>query len=124
MAHNLFSAQLRWVAPSPAHVHPIVVIDLAGEVSSEADDPLNAAYIAASNAAPAAIVLNFGAVSYINSIGIALIVRLMAQAHVAGRSLLVYGLSEHYVEVFQITRLASYMQLFPDEASALASVTA
>jgi hypothetical protein len=31
----------------------------------------------------------------------------------------VYGLSDHYVEIFQITRLAEYMRIFPDEASAL-----
>jgi hypothetical protein len=30
-------------------------------------------------------------------------------------------LSEHYVEIFRITRLADFLQVFPDEASALAS---
>ena len=34
--------------------------------------------------------------------------------------LLASGLSEHYVEIFRITRLADFMSVFPDEASALA----
>jgi len=33
-------------------------------------------------------------------------------------------LSEHYMEIFRITRLAEFMSVFPDEASALASVAA
>jgi hypothetical protein len=33
-------------------------------------------------------------------------------------------LSEHYVEIFNITRLADYMTVFPDEATALESKSA
>jgi hypothetical protein len=29
-------------------------------------------------------------------------------------------LSDHYVEIFQITRLVDFLTLYPDEASALA----
>jgi hypothetical protein len=34
--------------------------------------------------------------------------------------MLACGLSEHYVEIFNITRLADFMTVFPDESSALA----
>ena len=47
----------------------------------------------------------------------------MAQARKSGRRLLTCGLSDHYVEVFQITRLADFMDLFPDEQSAIAGAT-
>jgi hypothetical protein len=30
-----------------------------------------------------------------------------------------YGLSEHYVEIFNITRLSDFVSVFPDEESAL-----
>jgi hypothetical protein len=33
----------------------------------------------------------------------------------------VFGLSDHYVEIFQITRLVDFMTIYPDESSALAS---
>jgi hypothetical protein len=32
---------------------------------------------------------------------------------------MVYGLSDHYLEIFQITRLTDFMDIFADEASAL-----
>jgi hypothetical protein len=31
------------------------------------------------------------------------------------------GLSEHYREIFEITRLADFMELYADEASAVAA---
>jgi anti-sigma B factor antagonist len=30
------------------------------------------------------------------------------------------GLSDHYKEIFKITRLADFLQIYPDEAAALA----
>jgi len=45
-------------------------------------------------------------VGYINSTGIALIVGLVARARASHRSLLACNLSEHYVEIFNITRLS------------------
>jgi anti-anti-sigma factor len=65
------------------------------------------------------VLLNFSNVEYINSTGIALIVGVLAQARKAHLSLLTYGLSEHYREIFEITRLADFMHIYPDEASAL-----
>ena len=55
--------------------------------------------------------------------GIALIVGLLAKARAAHRRMVVYGLSDHYVEIFQITRLSDFMSVFADEASALAGST-
>ena len=77
------------------------------------------AYAAADQLKPTALVLNFSRVDYINSTGIALIVSLLARARKSKRKLLACGLSQHYVELFQITRLVDFMSVFPDEASAL-----
>ena len=104
------------------HTPSIAVVDLYGEIDAFAEEALNAAYAEASQRDPDAILLNFGGVDYINSTGIALIVNLLAQARKAHRRLLTCGLSEHYVEIFQITRLSDFMSIFPDEASALAAV--
>ena|SRR5215211_4832129 len=97
-----------------------IVIDLHGEIDAAAAPALNAAYAEAEQSNPEVILLNFGAVDYINSTGIALIVGLLAKARAAHRRLIVCGLSEHYVEIFRITRLADFMTMFPNEASALA----
>ena len=100
----------------------IAIIDLHGEIGLAAADALNAAYAQASSQNPAAILLNFDDVDYINSTGIALIVGLLGKARRADLRLMVCGLSEHYMEIFRITRLAEFMSVFPDEASALAGV--
>jgi hypothetical protein len=42
---------------------------------------------------------------------------LMARAGKVHRTLAVYGLSDHYLEIFQITRLADFIQIYQDEAS-------
>ncbi|HKO83378.1 MAG TPA: STAS domain-containing protein, partial [Actinomycetota bacterium] len=79
------------------------VIDLHGEINLGADQALLAAYDAAVRDDPRTVVLNFAQVEYINSTGIALIVGLLARARAEGRRVSVYGLSNHYREIFQIT---------------------
>ena len=97
----------------------LAIIDLHGEINAFADQALNGAYREAEGYNPATVVLNFSDVSYINSTGIALIVGLLAQARKAHRRMAVYGLSDHYIEIFQITRLADFMNIYPDETSVL-----
>jgi anti-anti-sigma factor len=96
------------------------IIDLKGEINAFGDSAINAAYTQATQTGATSIVLNFSAVDYINSTGIALIVGLLAQARKGGQKLLTIGLSNHYIEIFQITRLSDFMTIHPDEASALA----
>jgi anti-anti-sigma factor len=103
------------------HQPAVAIVDLHGEINAFAEDRLNAAYAEAESRAPDLILLNFSDVNYINSTGIALIVSLLARARKAKRRLLACGLSDHYVEIFQITRLVDFMNVFPDEKSALAS---
>ena len=96
-----------------------VIIDLRGDIDGTAEQALNAAYAEAIASNPASVLLNFSGVEYINSTGIALIVGVLAQARKAKRHISTFGLSEHYTEIFQITRLADFMGIYPDEASAL-----
>lgn len=100
-----------------------VVIDLFGEINSFAEEALNAAYDEAEKTGSNTILLNFSGVDYINSTGIALIVGLLARARKLRRTLMVYGLSDHYLEIFQITRLSEFMSVYPDEQAALAAAS-
>ena len=101
------------------HQPRVAIVDLHGEINAFAEEVLNTAYSDAESRGAEAILLNFSDVDYINSTGIALIVSLLARARKAKRKLLACGLSQHYVEIFQITRLVDFMSVFPDEASAL-----
>ncbi len=113
--------------PFKAEVQPILIqaspeavqIILHGEINAFADRALSAAYAEADQLNPATILLDFNDVDYINSTGIALIVGLLAQARKAHRRLAVFGLSDHYVEIFQITRLADFMDIYPNRESAM-----
>ncbi len=102
------------------HQPRVAIIDLHGEINAFAEDVLNTAYADAESRKADVILLNFSEVDYINSTGIALIVSLLARARKSKRRLLACGLSNHYVEIFQITRLVDFMSVFPDEKSALA----
>jgi anti-anti-sigma factor len=97
------------------------IIDLRGEINAFAEGTLNAAYAEAERLNTDLILLNFTQVDYINSTGIALIVSLLAHARKNHRRLAAYGMSDHYVEIFRITRLVDFMSVFSDEASALAT---
>ena len=97
----------------------IAVLDLVGEINGFAEEALNAAYSEAEAQDPRTILLNFEGVDYINSTGIALIVGLLARARASRRRLLACNLSDHYVEIFNITRLSDFMSVFPDEKSAV-----
>jgi anti-anti-sigma factor len=98
----------------------VVIVDLRGEINATAEAAFNRAYAEATSRSSGPILLNFREVDYINSTGIALIIGLLARARKSDRRLLSYGLTDHYVEIFRITRLADFMDIHPDEASALA----
>ena len=100
------------------------VLGLRREINGFGQEALDAAYAEAEATNPEAIILNFEGVVYINSTGIALIVGLLARARASRRRLLAYGLSDHYVEIFNITRLSDFVSVLPDEESALAEATA
>src|SRR5215213_7547252 len=95
------------------------VIDLFGEINLGADQALLAAYDTAVQDDPRTVVLNFADVEYINSTGIALIVGLLARARKAHRTVRAFGLSEHYRQIFAITRLSDFMGIYADEDGAV-----
>jgi len=113
---EIFEATMRQVGKT-------AVIDMFGEINGFADDALNQVYAEARELDPEEILLNFSHVAYINSKGIALIVGLLAQARKEERRLLTCGLSDHYDEIFRITRLSDFMTIYPDESSALQAGT-
>lgn len=109
--------------PFSATVRPengIVLVDLVGDIDRDAGSDLDAAYEAASGH-DGALVLNFGRVNYINSTGIALIVAMLARARTTGRDVSAYGLSDHYRQIFEITRLSDFMEIYDGEGAAVSA---
>ena len=97
----------------------VAVIDLTGDVNAGAEAVLAEAWDQATAERPEAVVLNFEGADYINSTGIALIVGLLARGRAAGIEIRAFGLTPHYREIFEITRLADFLAINPDEDSAV-----
>jgi anti-anti-sigma factor len=97
----------------------VAVIDIVGDVNRGAEEALEAAWQQATAEPAEAVVLNFEGAGYINSTGIAVIVGMLARARTAGIDMRAYGLTPHYREIFEITRLADFLAINPDEDSAV-----
>jgi anti-sigma B factor antagonist len=90
-------------------------IVLTGRIDRDGDDAMTGAYATARTLGSGPLVMDFAGTDYINSTGIALIVRLLAEARRDGRAVRASGLSEHYREIFRITRLSDFISLDGDE---------
>ena len=97
----------------------VVVLDLSGDLRGNAREDLETAYAEVAAREPQVVVLNFTDVEYIDSTGIALLVGLLARVRRDGRELSAYGLSDHYREIFAITRLSEFIHVYEDEPSAV-----
>ncbi len=95
------------------------VVDLPAQIDSTAETALKDAYAAAAAHGAKTVLLNFSGVEFLSSTGIALIVGMLARGRKDGRVIRASGLSDHYKEIFEITRLADYMPIFADEDAAL-----
>lgn len=89
------------------------MIELVGLVDRGAKEEMERAYQEAAQA-PGEILLDFKDVTYINSTGIAVIVGVLAMARAENRKVGARGLTDHYKEVFEITRLADFMHIYED----------
>jgi len=100
------------------------IIDIQGEVTAFAEKVLNEAYAQASANGIRAVLLNFGGLEYMNSSGIGLLVTTLIRANRQGQKLMVFGLSEHYRHIFELTRLNEAIGVYGNEAEALAAARA
>ncbi len=97
----------------------VAVIDLIGDVNGSAGDALDRAYTEAVTNGASSVALNFERAEFINSTGIALIVGLLAQARTSRVQVRAFGLTDHYREIFEITRLSDFMTIAADEEHAV-----
>ena len=96
------------------------VIDINGDITAQSEYVLMEAYGRASQEGVKAIVLNFSGLEYMNSGGIGLLVTLLVRAQRQHQRVLAYGLSDHYRQIFELTRLDEAVGIHDSEADALA----
>jgi anti-sigma B factor antagonist len=93
------------------------LVDIKGDVTAGSESMLMDAYAEVGDAK--AVVLNFSGLSYMNSGGIGLLVTLLVRANRHSQQLLAFGLSDHYRQIFELTRLDEAVGIHDDEQAAL-----
>jgi anti-sigma B factor antagonist len=101
----------------------VAVIELKGDVTAASEDELMGAYRDAGRGDSPAIVLDFTRLDYMNSGGIGMLVTLLVRARREGRQLSAFGLSDHYRQIFELTRLDEVISVHADEGSAVAAAS-
>jgi anti-sigma B factor antagonist len=98
------------------------VIEIKGDITAASEDVLMDAYGRASEPGVRAIVLSFAGLDYMNSGGIGLLVTLLVRAQRQRQRVLAFGLSDHYRQIFELTRLDEAVGIHDSEDEALAEV--
>ncbi len=98
------------------------VIDIQGDITAQAEDALMAAYNEASQGNTKTIILNFEGLDYMNSSGIGLLVTMLIRVQRNKQRLLAFGLSDHYQQIFELTRLNEAIAIYNDETAAVTAV--
>lgn len=97
----------------------VAVVDIKGDITAACEAVLMSAYEAA-GATTSRLVLNFGGLEYMNSGGIGMLVTLLVRANRQRQQLAAFGLTSHYREIFELTRLDEAITIYETEEAALA----
>jgi anti-sigma B factor antagonist len=105
------------------HDSNVSIIEINGDVTGFAENTLMDAFAQASNGSTQSILLNFAGLEYMNSSGIGLLVTLLIRTQRQKQKLLACGLSEHYEEIFKLTRLNEAISIYSNESDALVAIS-
>jgi anti-sigma B factor antagonist len=94
-------------------------IDIGGELTSFAEEELNTAISQVNTDQIGTIILNFSDLSYMNSSGIGLLVTTLIRLGREGKSLVAVELSDHFRQIFELTKLNEAIHLYNTEEEAL-----
>jgi anti-sigma B factor antagonist len=98
----------------------VKVIDVDGDITAFCEAVFTDAYNQAAGPDTKAIVLDFEGLEYMNSGGIGLLVTMLIRAQRNGQRLAAFGLSDHYRQIFSLTRLDEAIGLYDSEEAAVA----
>jgi anti-anti-sigma factor len=79
------------------------------------------AYARATASGVRTVLLDFSRLDYMNSSGIGLLVTLLIRANRQGQRIGAFGLTAHYRDIFELTRLDEAIHIYDGEAAAIAA---
>jgi|GEM_PF-418566 len=94
-----------------------VLLDLQGELNKPAEGLLLGSHPweEGLQGGRLCLVLNLQEINYINSAGMALLIRLARAGKTGKYHTFAYGVSEHYQKLFRMVGLTEYMMIYPEE---------
>lgn len=99
----------------------VSILAFEGDISSASKDAVLGAWHGLNGAAKH-VLLDFTAVDYINSSGIAIIIQMLLEASRGeSRSIGIFGLSPHFQKVFTMVGINKYAAICENETAALAA---
>ena len=110
------TVSVRAVPPATA------VIEIGGDVTAASEAALSRAHAETAALGATNVILDFTPLQYMNSGGIGMLVTLLVRAQREHQRLSAIGLSDHYRQIFELTRLDEAITLYSDETAALAAL--
>jgi anti-anti-sigma factor len=97
----------------------VMVLDMHGDLTKQAEELLlgTIQWDQGLGEGIQYLVVNLTHVPYINSAGIALLIRLARSCAKGGFQTFSYGVTPHYEKLFRMVGLTEYMAVYPDEYS-------
>lgn len=119
MLENEFSMAIREVGEG-------MFLDLKGDLTKQAEEMLLQFRDWTEGLEPGKryLILNFTNVAYINSYGIAILIRLVRIGAKEGFQTMAYGLNSHYKKLLRMVGLTEYMSIHNDETEILQQILA
>jgi anti-anti-sigma factor len=99
----------------------VAVIDIDGDLTAEARHPVEEAYQRVAASGVLKLLITFQREAYINSGGIAIIIGIAIAGTKNGQTIRLAEPSEHFQKIFTMVGLRQYVEIFSNEADALAS---
>lgn len=99
----------------------VCVIGIAGDITAACEHDLMTAHERATDAGAKLVILDFAGMEYMNSGGIGMLVTLLVRGQRRQQRLAAVGLTDHYRQIFELTRLDEAIALHPDVTAALAA---
>lgn len=103
-----------------------IVLDLNGDLTKTAEEEMLHSRSWDQEMGPEGkyLILNFTGMPYINSAGIAILIRLSRTGRKAGYKTFAFGLNAHYQKLFRVVGLTEYKMIYPDEYSVMQRIEA
>ena len=96
------------------------VVDVAGDIDLNCSHPFQQALLTLLDENPRRLIVNLAGVAYMDSSGVASLVKVLSRARKSGCTLYLVALQERVRSVFEITRLDDVFSIRKTEQEALA----